>query len=82
MRIPVVDQDEDPLHWVAGRTPSHTFPWYFNVARQRVTDGGQERSAWEPTGDEDFRSPLSFGRIYLRPGSRLRRQLIEDGVRN
>ncbi|MDY0169369.1 MAG: DUF4838 domain-containing protein, partial [Thermoguttaceae bacterium] len=34
MRIPVVAQDDDPLHWVNGRTPSHTFPWYFNIARR------------------------------------------------
>ncbi|MDY0168475.1 MAG: hypothetical protein RBS80_18140, partial [Thermoguttaceae bacterium] len=81
-RIPVVAQDDDPLHWVNGRTPSHTFPWYFNIARRRIRESGSEWSAFEPNGSEAFYDRLKFVRVYLRPGARMRHNLREDGVRN
>lgn len=44
----------DPNDGIDGRIPSITFPWYFNVGRQRVRDGVVERTAYSPTGSKDF----------------------------
>lgn len=40
----------DPLLGVNGRMPSETYPWYFNVVRQRVRGDQTERYAYSPTG--------------------------------
>jgi len=40
----------DPLLGVNGRMPSETYPWYFNVIRQRVRGDKTERYAYSPTG--------------------------------
>lgn len=32
-----------PLLGVNGRMPGQTYPWYFNVCRQRVSEGVVER---------------------------------------
>lgn len=69
IRIPVVDpsqEDLDPLSGVCGRIPSDTYPWYFNVCRQRIRGNETERSAFSPTGSEGFHELMKFGKLVVR----------------
>ena len=64
IRIPVTEDDSDPLHFVVGRKPSQSLPWFFNVCRQRIRENGSEYSAVSPTGEMSFHKPLKFGYFY------------------
>ena len=64
IRIPVVPDDNDPLHQVVGRKPSISLPWFFNICRQRIHDNGGEYSAFSPTGTNSFHKPLKFAHLY------------------
>jgi hypothetical protein len=66
VRIPVVEESNDPLHQVVGRKPLKSLPWYFNVCRQRVREEGTEWSAFSPTGEKTFHVPHKFARLYER----------------
>lgn len=68
-RIPVAGEAQeqlDPLNGVSGRMPSETYPWYFNVCRQRKRGGETELSAFSPTGERGFNQPLKFGRLRVK----------------
>jgi hypothetical protein len=41
-------EEIDPLHVVSGNKPTETYPWFFNVCRQRIRDNGTELSAFSP----------------------------------
>lgn len=56
----------DPNDGIDGRLPSTTFPWYFNVGRQRVRDGVVERTAYSPTGSTDFEVADRFAEMWSR----------------
>ena len=64
IRIPVTDDDNDPLNHVIGRKPSQSLPWHFNVCRQRVRKNGTELSAISPTGKAGFHEPLKFAHFH------------------
>lgn len=64
IRIPVTEDDSDPLHFVVGSKPSVSLPWFFNVCRQRIRENGSEYSAVSPTGALSFHKPLKFGYFY------------------
>jgi tetratricopeptide (TPR) repeat protein len=64
VRIPVVQDGNDPLHQVVGRKPSSSLPWHFNVCRQRIRDNGSEYSAFSPTGTASFHDVMKFGQLY------------------
>ncbi len=64
IRIPVVRDENDPLHQVVGRKPSSSLPWHFNVCRQRIRDNGAEYSAFSPTGMPLFHETLKFAQLY------------------
>lgn len=69
IRIPVVGEQQstiDPNNGVAGRQPSSTYPWYFNVCRQRVRPDESEYSAFSPTGAASFHINKKFGRLIVR----------------
>ena len=66
VRIPVVEETNDPLHQVVGRKPLKSLPWYFNVCRQRVREDGTELSAFSPTGEKHFHVLHKFARLYER----------------
>ena len=48
IRIPVVQDENDPLHQVIGRKPTASLPWHVNVCRQRIREHGSEYSAFSP----------------------------------
>jgi len=56
----------DPLLGVNGRMPSETYPWYFNVGRQRVRGGEVERTAFSPTGGDEFSVLGKFAELWSR----------------
>lgn len=64
IRIPVTQDENDPLHQVLGRKPIQSLPWHFNICRQRLREDGQELSAFSPTGTDAFHVPLKFARLY------------------
>ncbi|MCA9049274.1 MAG: DUF4838 domain-containing protein [Planctomycetaceae bacterium] len=63
-RIPVTDDENDPLHQVVGRKPTQSLPWHINICRQRIRDDGSEHSALSPTGGAAFHEPLKFAHFY------------------
>lgn len=64
IRIPVTDDENDPLHQVIGRKPTQSLPWHVNICRQRIRDDGQEHSAFSPTGAESFHNAMKFAHFY------------------
>jgi tetratricopeptide (TPR) repeat protein len=64
IRIPVTDDENDPLHQVIGRKPTQSLPWYLNVCRQRVRGKHVELSAFSPTGTKAFHEPMKFAHFY------------------
>ena len=64
IRIPVTDDENDPLNQVIGRKPSQSLPWHFNVCRQRARKAGTELSAISPTGKAGFHVPMKFAHFY------------------
>lgn len=69
MRVPLAGDNArelERLSGVSGRMPSDTYPWYFNVGRQRVRDGEVQRFAVSPTGEMSFEVPERFARMWSR----------------
>lgn len=64
MRIPVTQDENDPLHEVLGRKPTASLPWHINVCRQRIRDDGAEYSAFSPTGTAGFHEPMKFAHLF------------------
>jgi len=64
IRIPVVQDGDDPLHQVIGRKPTQSLPWHINVCRQRIRENGSEYSAFAPTGKSGFHVPMKFAYLY------------------
>ncbi|MEZ0274372.1 MAG: DUF4838 domain-containing protein [Roseimicrobium sp.] len=74
VRLPVggdLQDAVDALNGVSGRKPAATYPWYFNVCRQRVRNDVVERSALSPTAKTDFLDPQKFARLngYAPPAN-------------
>jgi len=65
IRIPVIQDENDPLHQVIGRKPSVSLPWHFNICRQRIRETGKEYSAYSPTGEKAFHDVQKFGQLYV-----------------
>lgn len=68
IRIPVrppVDPRHDPLRGVVGRPPVSESPWFFNVCRLRIREGGVESSAFAPTKSGGFHNMAAFGKLLL-----------------
>lgn len=64
MRIPVTQDENDPLHQVIGRMPSQSLPWHINICRQRIRDRDGEYSALSPTSALNFHVPMKFATFY------------------
>ena len=64
MRIPVTQDENDPLHQVIGRHPIKSLPWHVNICRQRIRDEAQELSAFSPTGADHFHEVMKFATFY------------------
>jgi tetratricopeptide (TPR) repeat protein len=64
IRIPVIQDENDPLHQVIGHKPTQSLPWHINVCRQRIRSKGSEHSAFVPTSKLSFHAPMKFGHFY------------------
>ncbi len=64
IRIPVTQDENDPLHQVIGRKPTQSLPWHINLCRQRIREDGTELSALSPTGTGAFHEPMKFAYFY------------------
>ncbi len=64
IRIPVTQDENDPLHQVIGRKPTQSLPWHINICRQRIREDGSEYSALSPTGKAAFHEPMKFAHFY------------------
>ena len=64
IRIPVTQDENDPLHQVIGRKPTQSLPWHINLCRQRIREDGIELSALSPTGTATFREPMKLAHFY------------------
>jgi len=64
IRLPVTQDENDPLHQIVGRKPTQSLPWHINICRQRMRDDGSEHSALSPTGTAGFHEPLKFAHFY------------------
>lgn len=64
MRIPVTQDENDPLHSVIGRKPTKSLPWHINLCRQRIREDGSECSAFSPTGEEHFHNAMKFATFF------------------
>lgn len=67
LRLPIVGEGAfalDPLKGVDGAQPKDLFPWYVNVGRQRVRGSVIERTAFSPTGKDDFYVPEKFAKLW------------------
>ncbi|MFO1006909.1 MAG: DUF4838 domain-containing protein [Planctomycetaceae bacterium] len=67
LRLPIVGEDAftlDPTQGIAGAQPKELFPWHFNLGRLRIRDSKSERTAFSPTGRDDFRVPEKFGKLW------------------
>jgi Domain of unknown function (DUF4838)/Carbohydrate family 9 binding domain-like len=66
VRIPVAGDmaaEIDPTLGVSGRKPSKTYPWHFNLCRQRLRERSKELTAFSPTGKPDFHKVPKFGQL-------------------
>ncbi len=64
IRIPVTQDENDPLHQVIGRKPTQSLPWHINLCRQRIREDGTELSALSPTGTANFHETMKFAHFY------------------
>ncbi|MEO8497955.1 MAG: DUF4838 domain-containing protein, partial [Planctomycetota bacterium] len=64
IRIPVIQDENDPLHQVIGRKPTRSLPWSINVCRQRIRENGEEYSAFSPTSADHFHQVMKFAHFY------------------
>jgi hypothetical protein len=64
IRIPVTQDENDPLHQVIGRKPTQSLPWHINLCRQRIREDGAELSALSPTGTATFHETMKFAHLY------------------
>ncbi len=64
MRLPITQDENDPLHQVIGSKPNKSLPWHINICRQRIRDDGEEYSAFSPTGAFGFHDVMKFATFY------------------
>jgi hypothetical protein len=64
MRLPITQDENDPLHQIIGRKPNKSLPWHINICRQRIREDGAEYSAFSPTGTDGFHDVMKFATFY------------------
>jgi len=69
MRLPIVGAEAFTLHptkGIDGAQPKDLFPWHLNLGRTRLRDSKTERTAFSPTGKDDFHVPEKFAKLWGR----------------
>ena len=69
VRLPVAGRDRrevDPFDGLAGFKPSESYPWFFNICRQRTRGEHRLNMAFSPTNEGGFQHPGKFGKLIRR----------------
>ena len=66
LMIPADEIGNKPSDNILGRIPSETFPWYFNIRRNRVNKTGESKSYFRSVSEDQFYIPETFVRFYKR----------------
>lgn len=64
VRLPITQDENDPLHQVIGRKPNKSLPWHINICRQRIREDGSEYSAFSPTSTAEFHNVMKFATFF------------------
>jgi tetratricopeptide (TPR) repeat protein len=64
MKLPIRQDENDPLNQIVGHHPTRSLPWHFNVCRQRIREDGSEYSAFSPTGTDGFHEVMKFATFF------------------
>ncbi|MEZ0257495.1 MAG: DUF4838 domain-containing protein [Chthoniobacter sp.] len=64
VRLPITEDENDPLHQIIGHKPTVSLPWHVNICRQRLREDAAEYSALSPTGAADFHHAMKFATFY------------------
>ena len=64
MRLPITQDENDPLHQIIGHEPNKSLPWHINICRQRIREDGTELSAFSPTGANHFHDVMKFATFF------------------
>jgi tetratricopeptide (TPR) repeat protein len=64
MKLPIRQDENDPLNQIVGHHPTRSLPWHFNVCRQRIREDGSEYSAFSPTGTDGFHDVMKFATFF------------------
>jgi hypothetical protein len=68
VRLPVLGEGQEQIdarNGIAGRMPIVTYPWFFNICRQRVRPAQTDTSAFSPTGTASFHDAMKFAELYV-----------------
>jgi hypothetical protein len=69
MRLPIVGAEAftlDPMKGIDGAQPKDLFPWHFNLGRTRFRGIKVERTAFSPTGTNNFHVTEKFAKLWGR----------------
>ena len=69
VRIPYAGEMQgvvDKMTGVVGRPPSETYPWFFNIDRQRVRADETTLSVWSASPTKKLHDRLKFGTLIGR----------------
>ena len=64
VKLPIREDENDPLNQIIGHHPNRSLPWHFNVCRQRIREDGSEYSAFSPTGADNFHNVMKFATLF------------------
>lgn len=67
LRLPIAGEGAfvlDPAKGIDAGQPKDLFPWRINVCRQRVRGTTTERTAYSPTGKDNFYLPEKFAKLW------------------
>jgi len=65
IKIPFINNNDDPNHKLDGRYPSDSMPWFVNVGRQRIVDGKRVLCSLSYTGKDTFQVIERFARCFM-----------------
>lgn len=64
--IPIMHQNDDPLHIIDGRKPPRGLPWFINLGRQHLDGDNRLFTTFSPIGEQGFYDAFTLGKLYLK----------------
>jgi hypothetical protein len=81
IKIPFMDNNDDPNHKLDGRYPSDSMPWFINVGRKRMKDGEPVLCSLSYTGKDTFHVVKRFARCFMGKSRAERARKAKAGAR-